>query len=560
MPSTKKDNAKKDVEMKSKSAAAAAASADDATTTTTRKKPVADYDEEPVVVVTKSAAPAGEVEVEGSDEKAAAAPAAAAKAKSSASEAVVEVGAAAGGGDAEKKKTKKNEEEEKKKLPPGDTRDYMEMTKHLLFSSKINILLIAVPLCFPQITGDGAVNFVVSFLALVPLAALLSDLTEDIALRSNETTAALLNVSMGNATELIVSIAALLQGQLDIIKYSLIGSVLGNSLLVLGSALVIGGFKRKLLTFNSVAAKTYGTATILAIFAYAIASTLASVEPIDDTKIDRDRAVLNVSRWCSAVLCIVYSVYVYFSQASHKHLFEGGASVEDELEHTGREVNEHTGEGEEKKNEGKEKTDEENKDGEKKECESDDDDDDDDDEEPQFSLVFAIAATAVTTIFISFASEFLVGSLEPATKALGLTRLFIGVCIIPIAANVAEHGTALIVAAHGKMDLAVGVAAGSSVQIAMFVLPLMVLVGYAADVPLDLTLEPFLLAMMALSAILVFFITSSGTATWLGGAKLLCAYFIVAVALFNAHDPKTRDTPLLAEPTTTAAATTTMIR
>lgn len=455
--------------------------------------------------------------------------------------------------------------EEKKALPPGDTRDIIEQFKVLFLGSKINVLLIFVPLSF---VTSGAIQFICSFLGLMPLAAMLGDLVEDVAKRTNDTISALLSVTFGNATELIISIVALRTSNLDLVKYSLVGSILGNSTLVLGSAIVMAGYKRKLVVFNDIATQVYASGSSLAVFAYVTATTLAYEEPASDSDEEKQAAVLAVSRIISLLLIVIYFAYLFFTQESHKHLFDGAARLEDEdkkkhspssspaspsspsspaLESDAAARSGAEGElghgrfgvavvaaslqgkkveiGDEAKKKAES-------------ADGGDDDGDDDDDEPEYSLLFAVAGTAIVTVVVSFLSEYLVESMQPAVEALRLSRAFVGIILVPIAGNVVEHGSALIVASHGRMDLAIGIALGSSLQIAMLVYPLTVLVGMLIGVPLDLGLPMFLLGALVLSSILVYMLTASGHSTWLGGAKLVAVFVILTAALLFAHDPK----------------------
>ena len=448
-------------------------------------------------------------------------------------------------------RAQKGEEDAASKKP------IFDQAKSLLLDSKINILLAAVPVAF--LTEPGAINFIACFLALMPLATMLGDLTEDIAKRTNDTTAALINVTFGNFTELVVAVVAMRQAQIDLVKYSLVGSVLSNGLLVLGSTIAAGGRRLKIVAFNADAALIYGGAINLSCFAFILTSALDMAEPSSDAASDRSRATLNLSRWCSVFLIVVYTAYIYMTQHSHKHLFEQSApTAEDVAERKAdaeakavvkaaakaTKVDAKRGQ-EEVRAAASSADDDKNKpdgvdaaDNNTDASDDDDDDDDDDDETPQYSWAFALIATALVTVAVSAISDLLVASVTPAAIAMNMSRAFIGIILIPIAGNVTEHGSALIVAMRGRIDLGVGIALGSAVQIAMFAFPFTVLAGVFMGVPLDLSLPPFLLAALVMTAILIYMITSSGKSTWLGGAMLICAYLVLAIALWNSHDPR----------------------
>lgn len=396
--------------------------------------------------------------------------------------------------------------------PSGDEEiTLMSQLKEIAIGSKINVMYVAVPIAFICGLSDfsRAATFVFSFLALIPLAKVLGDLTEDIALRTNDAIGALINVTFGNATELIISIAALRLKEYNLIKQSLIGSVFGNMLLVLGSSLLLGGVKNPQLKFNTAAAGTYMGTLVLSAFALLVPSGFATIN--DDMQynvvnttgatlaireVQSPKYTLQVSQQMSLVMIAIYALYIWFQLKTHKHLFDG------------------TGE-----------TGAENPAGE-----------DEEEETPKFTFVFGVIATGIVTVFIAIISEFLVGTVEPAADALRISKHFIGLALIPVCGNVCEHASAITMAWKGKLDISLGISLGSCTQISMFAMPLMVLISFVFGFDLDMKFSPFLAATLFATVLLTHVLLSDGSATWLSGSKLLCAYLILCVAFFNTPD------------------------
>eukprot|EP00667_Euglena_gracilis_P008875 EG_transcript_8997 len=386
-----------------------------------------------------------------------------------------------------------------KPAPPEPT--VYEQVFEAVTSSRLNVLLVALPLSFLSYYGGWASTwtFLLSCVSLCPLAALLGDFTEDLSMRYNDTIGALLNASFGNATEMIVSIFALKAGLYNVIKDSLVGSVLGNMMLVLGTAFLAAGLRHRNIhgcsRFNSSACEVYCSLLMLATMGMLIPTVIFMQWPADS------QYVLRTSRQISVVMIAGYVLYVIFQLFTHKSLFETHAS--EELENL---ANAH-------------------------------DDDDEGPEEPSYSSTFAISALAFSTILISFESEFLVDALEPAARAWGLSDKFISVILLPIVGNAAEHATGVTMAWKGKMDIAIGVAIGSSIQIALFVVPVLVIISWMMGQTLALNFEPFMLTLMVISVVIMKSLVMSGRSNWLSGAMLLLAYTMISIALFNSHRP-----------------------
>lgn len=332
-----------------------------------------------------------------------------------------------------------------------------------------------------------------AFLSLIPLAGSLGDFTEDLALRSNESIGALLNATFGNATEMIVSVFALRAGMYDVIKNSLVGSVLGNMLLVLGTAQLIAGLRARnihgAMNFNASAARMYCNLLMLACIGVAIPSIMV---PLNEHKMSPATS-LHVSRELSILMVIAYVLYMFFQLYTHKELFscndsgDGGPEAQEE----------------------------------------------DEPEEPQYTAGYAISGLLVATLLISVESDFLVDTLDVAAKDWGLSKSFVSVILLPIVGNAAEHSTAVWMAYKGKMDIAIGVAIGSSLQIALFAVPCCVLISWAMGKELDLQFDPFITLVMIASVLITGQCVRTGHANWLKGAMLLLTYAMLSFTLLN---------------------------
>lgn len=383
-------------------------------------------------------------------------------------------------GSSEVEVTEQEKEDHHDEPPP-----FVDQLKAILIGSKINILYVFIPITFvaQYLGAPGSLQFVTSFLSLIPLAAVLGDLTEDLAAHTNDAIGALINVTFGNVTEVIVSIQALRLKQYDLIIYTMVGSVIGNMLLVLGSSLLMAGWKKPVMNFNGDAAKTYIGMLLLGAFALIIPTTFGSLSP----ESDNPSAVRNVSNHMSLFICFAYALFLYFQLRTHKTMFDG--------------------------------------------------DDDDEDEGPQFSFAFGLVMIGAVALLIAQLSDVLVATVEDAAKAYHLSRHFIGLVVIAIVGNVAEHASAIIMAMKGKYDIALGVALGSSIQIEMFALPFVVVVSWVFGYELSLNITPFLGATLFASIVVTYACLYDSGATWLQGAKMLTCYVLLCIAFLDAPDP-----------------------
>ena len=345
----------------------------------------------------------------------------------------------------------------------------------------LNILLVFVPiaLVLEYVHAEPALIFTTSALAIVPLARWMGTATEHLTRHVGAGVGGLLNASFGNAAELIIAIAALRKGLHEIVKASITGSLLGNVLLVLGFAMVAGGLKHERQSFNRTAAGLGASLLLLAaiglvvpaLFHFTAANQGALVEQALSLKI-------------AVVLFAIYMLSLLFSLRTHRHLFVGEAGEHSEVHGSIW---------------GKQK---------------------------------AIMVLAVVTVAVAVMSELLVGAIEPTASRLGFTQVFVGVILLALVGNAAEHATAVLVAMKNTMDLALGIAVGSSLQIALFVAPVLVFASYLFASPLDLIFTPFEVAAVAISVFAVGFVAMDGESHWMEGAMLVGVYLILAIAFY----------------------------
>ncbi len=351
--------------------------------------------------------------------------------------------------------------------------------------------------------GWGEITvFVTAAIAIIPLAGWMGAATEEIAVVAGPSLGGLLNATFGNATELIIAIIALRAGLVDVVKASITGSIIGNLLLVMGFAMLLGGIRFKEQEFAPTAARLNASAMNLAVIALLLPTAMHfTAEGIGE------KTIQNLSVAVAIVLMLVYGLTLLFSMKTHSYLYDVG-SAELEGGHSGDDSHGDDSHGEQKTG------------------------DDEHGDEHQPNLTLWMGVLLGVTLLVALESEFLVGSLEAATEGLGLTALFTGVILLPIIGNAAEHATAVTVAMKNKMDLSLSVAVGSSLQIALFVAPLLVIIGWFMGQPMDLDFNPFELVAVAVAVLITNSISSDGKSNWLEGTLLLAAYAILALAFF----------------------------
>jgi Ca2+:H+ antiporter len=320
--------------------------------------------------------------------------------------------------------------------------------------------------------------FVTSALAIVPLAGLMGRATEVLAHRMGSGIGGILNATFGNAAELIIAIVALRAGQVEMVKASVTGSIIGNILFVLGLAMLVGGFGRQRQTFNPQAAGTAASMMLLAVAAL-ILPTFFHLMVREETV----GGIQRLSAGIAVVLLAMYLLSLAFSLKTHKHLYAEAETAEDHGAAPG-------------------------------------------------TLAAALATLAAATVLIAVLSEYLVASAEVAGKALHLSETFIGVMVIAVVGNAAEHFTAVLVARKDKMNLAITIGVESSRQIALFVAPVLVLLGLAIGQPMTLEFSLLEVGAVGLAVMIVNSIAQDGESNWLEGAMLLATYLILGIAFY----------------------------
>ena len=341
------------------------------------------------------------------------------------------------------------------------------------------LLAIAFPLAVAShFLFPGTNTFLLACLALIPLARLMGEATEVLAHRLGSGLGGLMNASFGNAAELIIAIAALRNGQTDVVKASITGAILGNLLLVLGMAIVAGGARREKLTFNATPALSGAAMMFLALVAIAVPDLFHLTRP------DAGEPILHtMSLGISLVLLLIYGLSLLFALRTHQHLYAG----EDDLEEA---------------------------------------------DLPDWSLRQASLLLLGATVGVVVMAELLIGAIEPAIASLGFTHTFLGVVVIAIIGNAAEHSTAILMAMKNKMDLAFNIAFESSKQIAMFVAPVLVLLSAPLGHPLSLEFSHLEVVGVGVSVGAATLIGLDGESNWLEGVMLLGVYAILAVAFY----------------------------
>jgi len=410
------------------------------------------------------------------------------------------------------------------------------------------------------------VIFVFSFLSIIPLAKLLAFATDELSLRVGQTLAGLLNATLGNAVELIVSILALVKCELQIVSSSLVGSILSNLLLVLGMCFFAGGLRFSEQGFGISAVQIQSSLLTLSVVAVLIPAAFHFVVgAATNTDSTEGPDLLAVSHGVAIILLVIYISYLIFQLFSHQYLYDETKQDtqrfqstlypksqqkkrKEELEKAAANgsstalpnggisngtAQAHTAEGE--------LSDEShtvpeggagNADLEKAAGESKKDEEEEGPEAPQMSLKTAIIFLIIITVLVAVTAEWLVDSIDGLTSSGHISKEFVGLILLPIVGNAAEHVTAVTVSVRDKLDLSLGVAVGSSIQIALFVIPFMVTLGWIIGKPLTLLFDPFESIVLFLSIIVVNYTVQDGKSNWLEGAILMCLYIILAVVFW----------------------------
>ncbi|KAJ7892005.1 calcium/proton exchanger [Mycena leptocephala] len=401
--------------------------------------------------------------------------------------------------------------------------------RSIITASWLNVLLVFIPISWAFNFADKdkqVLIFVFSFLAIIPLAKLLAFATDELSIRVGQTLAGLLNATLGNAVELIVAIIALTKCELSIVQSSLIGSILSNLLLVLGMCFFAGGIKFSEQGFGASATQLNSSLLTISVIAILLPNAFRfAVTPQSDPDAGLD--ILKVSHGVALILLFIYGSYLFFQLYSHATLYVDGGddfkstkypSKEKNKDRTGRTG---TGTGTDLGS-ATPPTD----------AETQNKDEDEDAEKPQLSLLMTIGLLAVVTVFVAVTAEWLVDSIGGLVEGGAITKEFVGVILLPIVGNAAEHVTAVTVSVKDKLTLSLGVAAGSSIQIALFVIPFMVVLGWILGKPLTMLFDPFESIAVFLAVMTVNYVVQDGKSNWLEGMILMCLYVILGTTFF----------------------------
>ncbi len=350
-------------------------------------------------------------------------------------------------------------------------------------SNLLNYLLIFVPVpIISQYLGwPAAITFFSACLGIIPLAGLMGKATEHLSERIGDAPGALLNATFGNACELIIGFAALRAGLQEVVKASIIGSIIGNTLLVLGGSILAGGLKYPVQTFNRTAATTSATLLAVAAISLVVPAVFHFTMPPE-----RHFSEHWLALAISSILFVSYLLSLLFSLKTHKHLYGvvRSAETDEAMGVTG------------------------------------------------WSAKKSAAVLFVATVIVVVLSEILVRAVEATAHAMGMTQLFIGIVLVAIVGNAAEHSTAILMALKNRMDLAINIALGSGAQIALFVAPVLVFASHAIGRPMNLFFLPVEVLAVVVSVIILSFIVLDGESNWLEGVQLLAVYAVLAAAFY----------------------------
>jgi Ca2+:H+ antiporter len=362
-------------------------------------------------------------------------------------------------------------------------------------------IFIPVALALELAHASPVIVFSAAALGVIPTAALMGEATEHLAARSGPGIGGLLNVTFGNAPELIIAFFALEKGLHEVVKASIAGSILGNILLVLGASMLVGGWKREKQTFNATAAHAQAAMLLLALLALILPALFELINGGGLPPVGEEGAGFSVgcggitAENCSdlktmsfIVAIILIASYVgglFFSLKTHRSLFNPYSEEEEEGEH--------------------------------------------------WSTRRALISLAIAGVLVGLMSEVLVGSIEEASHEIGISQFFVGIFIVAIVGNAAEHWVAVLVAAKNKMDLAVNIAVGSSAQIALFIAPVLVLLSFVfGPEPMPLVFNGYEIGAMIFAVLIANFLTQDGESNWFEGLQLLAVYAVMGVVFYFA--------------------------
>jgi len=384
----------------------------------------------------------------------------------------------------------------------------------ILKRSWLNVMLIFLPLSwiFHFLDLNNALIFVFSFLAILPLSKLLAFATDELSLRLGQTLASLLNATLGNAVELIVAIIALVKCELAVVQSSLIGSILHHLLLVLGMCFFAGGTRFSEQGFSISTTQLNSSLLTLSVIAMLLPAVFYSaVRPEADpiTNAQEGHDILAISHGVAIILLFIYICYLVFQLFSHKNLYEEDhKDVQKSVAYTPNLLRKlHVTQDVEASKE-------------------------EDEDKPQMSSRMAIVLLVFITVAVTITAESLVDSIDGISSSCHISKEFVGLFLPIIVGNVAEHVTAVTVSVKDKLTRSLGAAVGSSIQIALFVIPFLIILGWILGKPLTLLFDPFESVVLFLAVLTVNHVVQDGKSNWLDGMILMCLYVIVAVTFW----------------------------
>jgi Ca2+:H+ antiporter len=367
-------------------------------------------------------------------------------------------------------------------------------------ANRLNVLLAAAPICWGlyAVSRDSPWVFISAAVSLIPLAGIIGLGTEQLARRSGPTLGGFLNATFGNAAELIIALVALNDNHIDLVKASITGSIVGNLLLVLGLSFFVGGMGRRSQKFHRTAATNAAAMLFLAVVALVMPAVF-DLAVYGNLKA-RPAALDRLSFWTALVLILAYGGNLMYAFTAQRDLFRSVPVSKDSKDGKGGQHEKHRK--------------------------------DDDPGELRLPAGNAVGLLAAGTILTTIQAEILVGAMQPALTRFGLTEMFVGVIVIAIIGNAAEHYSAVVAARRDEMTLAVEIAVGSSAQIALFVAPALVLYSYVIGRPMSLLFNAFEITAITLSVLATVIVVADGESNWVEGMQLLAVYLILALAFY----------------------------
>ncbi len=352
------------------------------------------------------------------------------------------------------------------------------LNTYLKIGGTFYLMLLFIPLSFFfAFTGNKTLAFITSIFAIIPLARILGYTTKEISLQANPTIGGLVSATFGNIIELTIAVFALREGLVRVVQASIIGSIIGNILLLIGLSIFFGGLKYKHQTFNNQTANVSSTMLIIAVVGVAIPSLYSYLNPVHNH-------VTFLSDAVALVLALVYIAGLVFSLFTHKDLFDAS----DEIKAT--------------------------------------------QQQPTLSIKAAALIMFITTLFVAFESHFLVKGIEEAALHMSMSQTFIGVVIIAIVTNIAEKSTAINFALEDKLDISLEIGMSSAIQIALFVVPILVFASQLFNYHFNLVFSMFEVASIILAVMIVNHLSADGRCNWLEGIQLISVYLIIAVVFY----------------------------